>query len=87
MTLKVLVLAASSSAIASVYPMAWRDTPMHTVNMPDRRKHTTISLPKLDPSRIARGHQPHRGGAGTHGDRRLRRLRSRGEQQRAAQAD
>jgi len=60
---------------------------MHTVNMPDKSRRTTISLPKLDASRIARGHAVHRTGAGTHHDRRTKRLRSRGDQRRVALAE
>lgn len=57
---------------------------MHAVTMPDRSKLTTIKLPPMVPWKVSRGHRPHRGGSGTHGDRRLKRLRSRGSQLRAA---
>lgn len=59
---------------------------MHSVNMPDKTKRTTITLPPLNPWEISRGHRPHRGGTGMHEDRRLKRLRSRGDQRRAALA-
>lgn len=45
---------------------------------------TTIKLPPTIPWKLKRGHQSHRGGSGTHGDRRLRRLRTRADQRWAA---
>ena len=59
---------------------------MHATQ-PKKGNRTTISLPKLNPSRIARGHAAHRGGAGTHHDQRTQRLRSRGDQRRVALAE
>jgi hypothetical protein len=56
---------------------------MHA-NMPDKSKRTRIALARLEPWKVRRGHIAHRGGSGTHGDRRLKRLRSRGDQRRAA---
>lgn len=45
---------------------------------------TTIKI-KAKPSwKISKGHQAHRGGAGTHGDRRLGRLKTRGNKDRKA---
>jgi len=76
-----------SGAIGSVYHMGRRDTPMHTVNMPDKSKRTRITLVAVDPWKVRRGHAAHRGGAGTHGDRRTKRLRSRGDQRRVALAE
>jgi hypothetical protein len=57
---------------------------MHAVNMPDKSNLTTIKLPPLHPWKVSRGHRPHRGGSGKHEDRRLKRLRSRSDQRRAA---
>jgi hypothetical protein len=48
---------------------------------------TTIVLPPLPPWEVAKGHQQHRGGAGTHADRRTNRQRTRATQQRAALSD
>lgn len=59
---------------------------MHTVNMPDKSRHTTMTLPPLNPWKVSLGHRPHRSGSGTHGDRRTKRLRSRSDQRRAALA-
>lgn len=44
---------------------------------------TTIKL-DVDPTKVARGHSPHRGGAGVHQDRRTKRNRTRSAQRRAA---
>jgi len=60
---------------------------MHTVNMPDKSNRTRITLATVDPWKVKRGHAAHRGGAGTHGDRRTKRLRSRGDQRRVAVVD
>jgi len=60
---------------------------MHAVNMPDKSSRTRITLPPLDASKVKRGHRPHRSGSGTHGDRRLKRLRSRGDQRRVAMGE
>jgi hypothetical protein len=57
---------------------------MYAVIMPDKSKRTRITLARLEPWKVSRGHRPHRGGSGRHGDRRLKRLRSRGDQRRAA---
>jgi len=43
-------------------------------------KKTTIKLDKTPIWKIPKGHQPRRNGAGTHGDRRLKRLKTRGNQ-------
>lgn len=56
---------------------------MH-VTTPIKTKTTTITLPPLKPWRVSRGHYPHRAGSGTHGDRRLKRLRTRADQRRVA---
>jgi len=56
---------------------------MHAVTPPKDKKNI-IKLPPQEPWKVSRGHRPHRGGAGTHGDRRLKRLRTRGEQRRVA---
>lgn len=57
---------------------------MHVTTPPKNRNRTTITLPTIDPTKIARGHRPHRGGSGVHADRRLKRLKTRGEQMREA---
>lgn len=57
---------------------------MHTTTPIKNRRRTTITLPPIDPTKIARGHRPHRGGSGVHGDRRLKRLKTRREQMREA---
>lgn len=57
---------------------------MHTTTPIKSRNPTSIKLPPVDPTKIARGHRPHRGGAGIHADRRLKRLRTRGDQRREA---
>jgi hypothetical protein len=41
----------------------------------------------VDPTKIARGHMAHRSGAGKHGDRRLKRLRTRSTATRFTMAD
>jgi hypothetical protein len=56
---------------------------MHAVPMPNKSKDMTIKLTPLKPW-VRRGHVAHRSGSGTHGDRRLKRLRSRGDQRRQA---
>ena len=56
---------------------------MHAT-LPNKSKHSTITLPPLNPWKVKRGHVAHRGGSGRHGDRRLKRLRSRGDVRRAA---
>jgi hypothetical protein len=56
---------------------------MHAVT-PSKNNRNVITLPPLEPWKARRGHQPRRGGAGLHQDRRMRRLRTRGEQSRAA---
>ena len=45
----------------------------------------TIKTPK--PWKVAKGHHQHRGGAGTHADRRMSRLKTRATQRRAAMSD
>lgn len=57
---------------------------MHAVTIPIRTKNVRIKLPRLDLSRLKRGHSAHRTGAGTHHDRRTKRVRSRADQRRAA---
>lgn len=57
---------------------------MHAVTMPDRSKLTTIKLPPMVPWKVKRGHMAHRSGSGTHHDKRTKRLRNRGDEQRAA---
>ena len=56
---------------------------MHAVKMPDKSKDIRITL-AVDPWKVRRGHIAHRSGSGMHGDRRLKRLRSRSDQRRAA---
>ena len=51
---------------------------MHAT-MPIKSKKVTITLPKLA-WRVKRGHSAHRGGAGTHHDRRTNRNRTRSAQ-------
>lgn len=41
---------------------------------------TTIYVVATDPTKISRGHKPHRGGAGKHADRRTNRQRTRATQ-------
>ena len=60
---------------------------MHTTTPIKSRNRTTITIPPVDPTKIAWGHRPHRGAAGVHGDRRTRRLRTRGERVREAVGD
>lgn len=60
---------------------------MHTTTPIKNRRTTTIKLPPVDPTKIARGHRPHRGGSGVHADRRLKRLKTRGERVREAVGD
>ena len=57
---------------------------MHTVTMHNKSKRTTITLPPLVPWKVSQGHKPHRGGSGTHGERRLKMRTTRGDQRRAA---
>lgn len=57
---------------------------MHATTMPTKSNRTTITLPLLKPWQISMGHKVHRSGSGTHGDRRLKRLRTRADQRRAA---
>lgn len=59
---------------------------MHAVKMPDKSKNIRITL-AVDLWKFKRGHVAHRGGSGVHCDRRTNRLRSRGDQRRAALAD
>ena len=47
---------------------------MHVVQMPKRDSNIMV-IPT--PTNIARGHRPHRGGVGTHADRRTKRLNTR----------
>lgn len=56
---------------------------MHAVTPPKDKKNV-IKLPPLEPWKVKRGHRPHQGGAGTHGDRRMKRSRTRGDQKRVA---
>jgi hypothetical protein len=57
---------------------------MIVVTMPDKGKKFRIKLAPIDPSKVAKGHTAHRGGAGTHHDRRLKRLKTRSAQRQAA---
>lgn len=50
-------------------------------------KNTTIKLNVRPIWQIGKGHNPHRSGAGTHGDRRSRRVRTRGAAARRAMGD
>lgn len=59
---------------------------MHTVSMPDKAMHTRITLARLDPWKVRRGHSAHRAGAGVHFDRRTNRLRTRAAQRQASLA-
>lgn len=65
-------------------PYGVEDTDMYAVTMPNRSKKTTITLPPLKPWKVGKGHFPHRGGSGMHEVRRLKRLRTRADQQKAA---
>lgn len=58
---------------------------MHTVTPPKNKKHV-LKLPPFDHMN-RRGHRPHRGGAGSHGDRRLKRQRTRAALGRAASGE
>lgn len=60
---------------------------MHTTTMKKDNRKTTIVLPPLNPWEVAKGHNKHRGGAGTHADRRTNRLRTRAAQRQAALSD
>lgn len=54
---------------------SYTEDTMHTVHAPKSDRNTmTITI---DPSKVARGHQPHRSGSGKHGDRRSKRLKTR----------
>ncbi len=54
---------------------------MKTVTMPkDERDDLTIRLKPLDLRHLPQGHLAHRGGKGSHQDRRLKRLRTRATQ-------
>lgn len=58
---------------------------MYAVTMPKKDRNSfTI---KIDPSKVARGHQAHITGSGKHGDRRTKRLRTRSAQRRAAMSE
>ena len=69
-----------------LYPWGWRVTDMLAVTMPDKLKHTRITLPPLDPWVVKRGHAAYRGGSGSHQDRRTARLRTRSAQRHEALA-
>lgn len=45
---------------------------------------TTINIKAKKPWKLATGHVPHRGGAGIHGDKRLKRLKTRRSQNQKA---
>jgi len=60
---------------------------MHTTTERKDNRKTTIVLPPLNPWQVSKGHHQHRGGAGTHADRRTNRQRTRATQQRAALTD
>jgi len=49
---------------------------------PKQDDHLKIILKEIDPTKVARGHQPRLSGAGTHGDRRTKRQRTRSSQKR-----
>jgi hypothetical protein len=55
---------------------------MHVTKKSVKSKNVTLILAPLDPWKVKRGHAAHRTGAGTHQDRRTKRLRSRGDQRR-----
>ena len=59
---------------------------MYTPTMRKDERKTTITI-HVDPLKVAKGHQAHRGGAGLHNDRRTKRLRTRSAQRRAALSD
>lgn len=53
--------------------------------IPTQRKTDTNRIViKIDPTKVARGHQAHVTGAGVHHDKRTKRNRTRGNQRRAA---
>ncbi len=79
-------LPAGRSDNSVLVPYGVEDTPMHIITPPKTNKHT-LKLPPLDPTKVWRGYRPHRGGAGSHGDRRMKRQRTRGDQWRVAVAD
>lgn len=58
---------------------------MHTVTM--KKKDRMSFTIHVDPTKVSKGHAAHRGGAGTHHDRRTKRLRTRTAQRRAALAE
>jgi hypothetical protein len=51
--------------------------------MSRKKPKVSFTIP-FDPSKVARGHRPHRSGAGKHADKRTKRLRTRGTKDRAA---
>lgn len=53
----------------------------------ENKNTTTIHIVGTDPTKISRGHKPHRGGAGKHADRRTNRLRTRATQLQQALKD
>lgn len=57
---------------------------MHIIKMLVSTKNITMTLPRLDLTRLKRGHSAHRSGAGVHYDRRTNRLRTRSAKRRAA---
>lgn len=48
---------------------------------------TVLILNEKKPWQVGKGHQPHRGGAGLHADKRTKRLRTRQAQRQAAFAE
>ena len=57
---------------------------MYAMTTKQKSTRTAIKLPPTTPWKLKRGHRSHRGGSGTHGDRRLKRIRTRGDQKRVA---
>ena len=72
------------AANSVVVPYGVEDIATYTVTTPNASNRTTIMLPPKRPWQISNGHRSHRGGSGTHGDRHLKRLRTRADQRRAA---
>jgi hypothetical protein len=62
---------------------------MHNTTPPKNKnnKKFTIVIDETPPWKVATGHKAYRGGAGIHHDKRLKRLKTRSAQKRAAVGD
>ena len=59
---------------------------MYTINMPIKATNK-ITVAPMDPWQVRRGRRSHRGGSGTHHDRRSNRFRTRGDRMREAMGE